>query len=111
MSELYSWQTIGTLAGAAMITYLIVAYTKSLRFLNNISTDLYAVVVGTLVLLAAMGAQGELTGWPAYVLCLFNGFLVAAAAGKVNDKAVTEYERYYPEPIEEESEIGNSDGM
>lgn len=107
MDELYSWQYIGTLAGAAMITYLIVAYTKravDAWWPPALGTDLYAVLVAWLVLLAAMGAQGELSGLLSVVLCLFNGFLVAAAAGKLNDKAISEAER-------QESRPADHDGM
>lgn len=124
MNELYSWATISTLAGAAMITYLIVAYTKELRWVSRMRTDLYAVIVATIVLLCALGAQGQLFGWAPWVLCFFNGFLVAAAAGKVNDKAITEYERKLVEPLPpddgqavintpppETGSLGNTDGM
>lgn len=98
MDTLFTWDVVGTLAGAAAITYFIVAYTK--RFVDafwpkELGTDLFAVVVGFLVLLAATAAIGERLTWASVVLALFNGFLVAAAAGKMNDKAVGEDERKY----------------
>ncbi len=93
---LFSWDVLGTLAGAAAVTYLIVAYTKRLVdtvWPRLLGTDLYAVLVGFLVLLAATAAQGAELGWSSILLALFNGFLVAAASGKMSDKAVLERDR------------------
>jgi len=98
MDNLFTWDVLGTLAGAAAVTYLIVAYTKRLVdsfWPKELGTDLFAVIVGFLVLLAATAATGQRIDWAAVVLALFNGFLVAAAAGKMNDKAVGEDERKY----------------
>lgn len=93
MDQLFTWEALSTLAGSAAITYLIVAYTKApidLIWPKVLGTDLYAVLVGGIVLLlATVAITGGLT-WEAGVLALFNGFLVAATAGKINDKAVKE---------------------
>lgn len=92
---LFTWDALATLAGASFLTYLITAYTKRLvdRFWYW-GTDVYAVLVGTLVLVLAQVALGASpTDWRIYVLSLFNGFLVAATAGKLHDKAVTERDR------------------
>ena len=96
MDNLFTWEVLGTLAGAAAVTYLIVAYTKRLVdtfWPKALGTDMYAVLVGFLVLLAATAAQGQALTWPAIVLALFNGFLVAATAGKMSDKTIMEKER------------------
>lgn len=95
---LFDWNALSTLAGAAAVTYLIVAYTK--RAVDRIwppvlGTDLYAVLVGFLVLLAATAALGQPLTWDAVVLALLNGFLVAAASGKMADKTVAERERQF----------------
>ena len=98
LDNLFTWDVIGTLAGAAAVTYLIVAYTKRLVdtfWPKALGTDMYAVLVGFLVLLAATAAQGQALAWPAIVLALFNGFLVAAASGKMSDKAIFEKERQF----------------
>jgi general stress protein CsbA len=91
---LFTWQTLGTLAGAAAITYLVVAYTKGLvdliPWFKFIGTDLYAVLVGAIVLIAASAALGQALTWAVILLAVFNGFLVAATAGKMSDKALTE---------------------
>ena len=94
MDTLFTWEVLATLAGASGITYLIVAYTKrivdSLPVLKIIGTDLYAVFIGFLVLLGATAALGQALTWANVVLALLNGFLVAATAGKMSDKAVTD---------------------
>lgn len=91
---LFSWEMLGTLAGAAAVTYLIVAYTKNfISRLFPLGTDLYAVVIGFVVLLCASLATGQPCSWQLIMLCLFNGFLVAATAGKMNDKALDEEAR------------------
>lgn len=89
MDSLFTWDVIGTLAGAAGLTYLIVAYTKdALKSLlgERYNSNLYAVAVGAAVLATARFATGPVD-WSVAVLALFNGFLVAAAAGKMNDMA------------------------
>jgi len=98
MDNLFTWDVLGTLAGAAALTYLIVAYTKRLvdKFWPEpLGTDVYAVLIGFLVLLAATAARGQALTWAAVVLALFNGFLVAAASGKMSDKAILEKERQF----------------
>lgn len=100
MDQLFGWDTLGTLAGAAGLTYLIVGYTK--RVVDRIwpavlGTDLYAVLVGSAILLAATAAQGRPLTWDAVLLAVFNGFVVAAASGKMHDKAVQEQQRR-PDP-------------
>lgn len=96
MDSLYSWTMLGTLAGASAITYLIVAYTKSAvdKFWPKIlGTDLYAVFVSFIVLLTAWIATVKVITWYSILsmigLAFFNAFLVAAAAAKMNDKAIT----------------------
>ena len=85
---LFSWELLATLAGAAAITYLIVGKTKNLvdRFWK-VGTELYAVLIGTIVLIAATAATGQKLTWASILLAVFNGFLVAATAGNMNDTA------------------------
>lgn len=88
--NLFTFDNLGNLAGAALLTYLIVQYTKStLDMVIKIPTDLYAVVVGSLVLMGAqLASGGNASDWRLYALSLANGFLVAATAGKLNDAAL-----------------------
>ncbi len=70
------------------MVYMIVAYTKALV---PIKTDLYAVLVSIVVVLAAqLAVNADPTDWRVYFLAAANGFLVAATAGKMNDKAIDE---------------------
>jgi len=92
--SLYTWQNLATLAGASFMCYLIVAYTKS--YVDKVwknGTDLYAVFVGFVILALAALATGQPVNWTVFVLALFNGFLVAATAGKLNDKTITEKQK------------------
>lgn len=92
---LFTWQSLITLGGAAMLTFLIVLYTS--RVVDSWwkwGTDLYAALWGFIVLTVAnlgMGSNPE--DWRLYALSFFNAFLVAAAAGKLRDKSITEMER------------------
>ncbi len=90
MDNLFTWEALTTLAGAAAVTYLIVAYTKrvvDLFWPKALGTDIYAVLVGFLVLLAAFTATGQRVTFHSVLLSFINGFIVAAASGKMNDKA------------------------
>lgn len=87
---LFTFDALATLAGASLLTYLVVQYTKALvdRVLS-LPTDLYAVFIGASILTLAQLATGaNPADWRIYVLSLANGFLVAATAGKLNDTAL-----------------------
>lgn len=92
---LFTWHALVTLSGAAMLTFLIVLYTG--RVIDRWwkwGTDLYAVCWGFIILAVAGIATGNNPlDWRLYVLAFFNAFLIAAAAGKLRDKSITEGER------------------
>lgn len=95
--NLFSWETLLTLSGAAMITFLIVLYTG--RIIDNCKywkwgTDLYAALWAFVILVIAnIASGGDKTDWRMYALAFFNSFLVAASAGKLRDKSVVEAQR------------------
>lgn len=95
--SLFSWTTLMTLSGAAMITFLIVLYTS--RFIDNckywkLGTDMYAALWAFVILCVAnIASGGNYKDWTMYALAFFNSFLVAASAGKLRDKSLDEYER------------------
>ncbi|MDD2498357.1 MAG: hypothetical protein PHY90_09560 [Desulfitobacteriaceae bacterium] len=95
--NLFSWDTLMTLSGAAMITFLIVLYTG--RFIDNcrfwrLGTDMYAVLWAFIILVVAnIASGGNILDWRMYPLAFFNSFLVAASAGKLRDKSLAEAER------------------
>ena len=89
----FTWDSLATLASSSLLCFLIVSYTK--RFVDPIwkaGTDFYAVCVGTIIVLVTSAAQGESFTAANVLLAVFNGFLVAATAGKLNDKVLKERE-------------------
>ena len=95
-----------TLSGAAMITFLIVLYTG--RIIDEWKwwrwgTDLYAAICAFVILVVAcLASGGDYSDWSMYALAFFNSFLVAASAGKLRDKSLTEAER---KKVKEENSI------
>lgn len=56
---LFTPQILATLGGASFLTYLVVAYTKSqVQNLIGLTSDLYAVIIGTIIILLAQLAMG-----------------------------------------------------
>lgn len=99
MDKLFTWEAIATLTGSATLVYFVVAYTKRPldkllpKLMGVIGTDLYAVLWSFIILLVATAViLGALT-WASVALAFFNAFIVAAAAGKMNDKAVNDSKR------------------
>lgn len=90
--QLFTWEALATMGGASLLTYFVVQYTKGLvdRWLaRRLPTDLYAVIVASLILVTAQLALGaNSSDWRVYALAVANGFLVAAAAGQIARKAV-----------------------
>ncbi|WP_240353122.1 hypothetical protein [Cohnella algarum] len=91
-NQLFTWSALGTMAGASVFVYFVVQYTKGLvdRFVSWLPTDLYAVIVAWLVLtLAQLAVDSSSAGdWRVYALAVANAFLVAAAAGQMQNKAL-----------------------
>jgi len=90
--QLFTWEALSAMGGASLLTYFVVQYTKSLidRFAARwLPTDLYAVIVAGSILITAQLALGaNPADWRVYLLAVANGFLVAAAAGQMQRKAV-----------------------
>lgn len=88
--DLFTWESLATLAGASVLVYYITQYTKTLLDkVVHIPTDLYGTMIGGVVLALAQFATGaSALDWRVWVLSIFNGFLVSAVAGKMNDSAI-----------------------
>lgn len=90
--QLFTWDALGTMAGASLLVYFVVQYTKKLldKFVPWLPTDLYAVIVAWIVLTLTQLAidASRFLDWRVYVLSLANAFLVAAAAGQMQNKAL-----------------------
>jgi hypothetical protein len=90
--QLFTWGALSAMGGASLLTFFVVQYTKGLldRIAPWLPTDLYAVVIACLILTLAqiaIGANGY--DWRIYGLSLANGFLVAAAAGQIQNKSLS----------------------
>jgi 4-hydroxybenzoate polyprenyltransferase len=90
LNSLFNWEILATFIGAVTMVYIIVSQTK--KYIP-FSTDLYGALVAALILFGAGVAQGEAITWQMILLCIFNGFIVQLAAGKMNDKAITEFNK------------------
>ncbi len=91
--QLFTWEALLTIGGASLLTFFVVQYTKKLvdriAQRRRIPTDLYAVLIAWIVLLAANFASGAPAGdWRTYFLTFANAFLVAAAAAQIQTKAL-----------------------
>ncbi len=79
-TELYTWATLGTFAGASAATLLVVQYLKvPLDKLAHIPTRLLVLLVAFLILVAAHTFGGGFA-WQDLPLMLVNAFLVALTA-------------------------------
>jgi len=87
--ELFTWEQLTTMTAVSTLTYLIVANTKELPGIKKIKTFLWSVFVSAITLCVSNLAVGaSYLDWKLYALCFFNGWLVAAVAGKMNDSAI-----------------------
>ena len=88
---LFTWESLGGMAGGSLATFLFVQMTKSVvdRIAPWLPTDLYASIVAFLLMLAATFKAGgaDPADWSTYVLAIFNGLLVWATAGKIHNLA------------------------
>ena len=79
------------MGGASLLTFFVVQYTKAFadRLWKRLPTDIYAVAVAWWILVLAQLATGApILDWRIYALALANAFLVAAAAGQMQNKAL-----------------------
>ena len=92
--HLLLWTEIATLPMAALLTFLIVQYTKGVidrtlaRAGATLPTDLYAVLVAWGVILIAWTALEMQFSWPLAALAFFNAFIIAAVAGQLHNKVL-----------------------
>ena len=77
--QFFSWNILGTFAGAVLAVTLITQLTKDLPYIKKIPTQLWSYILAVVVLLAAQTFNGALTLSNA-VLCLANGLLVSLGA-------------------------------
>jgi hypothetical protein len=79
VTSLFTYASLGTLAGAAAATALVVAFSRRLPWLVRLSPQLLAPVAAFVILLLAQAGTGGLT-WGGLPLVALNALLVAVTA-------------------------------
>lgn len=79
MQEFFTWQMLGTYAGAVLATTLITQLFKGVGFIDRIPTRLFSYAVALIALLAAAFFGNALTLADG-ALCLLNAVIVSLAA-------------------------------
>ena len=79
MEEFFTWNTLGTYAGATLATTLLTELIKNVGFFKRVPTRLVSFVLAVLLLIAAAAFDGTLTLSCAF-LALINGAVVSLAA-------------------------------
>lgn len=76
----FTWEQLGSYAGATIAVMIIVQFTKDLPFISKIPTRLWAYLLSVVILiLATLFTVTEVT--PSIILlCFINGVVVALAA-------------------------------
>lgn len=89
--SLFTFENLGTIGGASLLCFLIVAYTKG--FIEEIAawipTNVYSLFIATciLVLVQLNNNPDALFLWQTYFLSLANGILVSATASHTDQMA------------------------
>lgn len=91
MSELFTWATLGTYAGAVLATTLITQVLKDLRFIEKIPTRIFAYIVAVVVLVLAHVFTGDVS-LSGILLCLVNGLVVSLASNGAFDAVASRAE-------------------
>lgn len=78
-AEFFTWDNLGTYAGAAALVALITQLTKELRYINKIPTQVWSYILAVVILIASQIFTGTLTGSSA-ALALANAVLVSLAS-------------------------------
>lgn len=77
--EFFTWDKLGTYAGAAALVALVTQLTKGLPYVSKIPTQVWSYILAVIVLIASQVFTGGLSGSSA-ALALANGVLVSLAA-------------------------------
>ena len=77
--EFFTWDKLGTYAGAAALVALVTQLTKELPYVKKIPTQVWSYILAVIVLIASQAFAGSLSGSSA-ALALANGVLVSLAA-------------------------------
>ncbi len=75
----FTWDFIGTYAGAALAVMVIVEFTKDLPGIKSIHTRIWSYIVAVVLLVLSSVFTGNIDA-PTVLLCIVNAVVVAMAA-------------------------------
>lgn len=84
MNEFFTWEILGTYAGATLLVGLVTQLLKDIPGIDKLRTRLFSYAVAVVVLLLATVFSGNLSVDSA-VLCLINGAVVSLASNGAFD--------------------------
>lgn len=79
MSEFINWDTMATYGGALAMVMMLTQFTKGLKFVNRIPTQIWSYILALVVMYPAMAFTGHLTVDTA-IQTIFNAIIVSIAA-------------------------------
>lgn len=77
--DFVDWKTLATYAGSLTMVIIITQFTKNIKIIKKIPTQIWSYCVSLIVLYCAYFFTGQLS-WSNAVLILFNGAIVALSA-------------------------------
>lgn len=86
MNEFFTWNILGTYAGAVLATTLITQLLKSIPGIEKIPTRIFSYIVAALILLGAALYSGTMN-WSNAGLAFINAAVVALASNGAFDAA------------------------
>jgi hypothetical protein len=89
--QLFTWDTLGTISGAALFLFFFVQYTKALvdKYLKFLPTDIYVILVAWAILMITQLARGSnMLDWRLYALAFANAFIVASTSSHMLQKSL-----------------------
>ena len=85
MNDFFTWDILGTYAGAVTVVAILVQFTKGLPFINKMPTQVWSYILSLGTLLLALPFSEAGWSWDAAALSLFNALTVALAANGAYD--------------------------
>jgi len=84
MTDFFTWEMLGTYAGAVLATTLITQLLKGISFIDKLPTRIFSYIVALIILLAAMFVTGNADASNA-ALCVINAVVVSLASNGAFD--------------------------
>lgn len=86
MNEFTTWASLGTYAGAVMMTTIITQFLKNIPFIAKMNAQIISYTVALLLMWGSLLFNGGMT-IPNAVLCAVNAVMAALASNGVYDAA------------------------